>query len=346
VKTITEKDVKRYDRSGMLRIIESFREQCLSARRIGKAVSLPQAYRRRFSGVVCTGLGGSAIGADIARSYLAGEAKSPIMVNRNYLLPGFVGQDTLVVASSYSGNTEETLSAYYDAKSKGAPVVAITSGGKLRSLAEKAGDLCIVVPGGLPPRCALGYSFFPLLALLSKAGIVSDKSREEDEAIRSLGDAAKAGKEAKAIAGRLYNSYPVIYSCQDHIDSVALRWRGQMAENAKTLSSHNVIPEMDHNEIVGWEHPAKALKCFTAVLLRDDGDHARNALRMDITAGILSGIAKDVIEVRSRGKGLLSRIFSLIYRGDLVSYYLAIMNRADPTPVARIDYLKKELAKR
>jgi glucose/mannose-6-phosphate isomerase len=343
---ITSKDIKRYDRSDMLSIIKSFHRQCAEAHDIGNAARLPQIQRRKFANVVCTGLGGSAIGADIARSYLAGHAALPIVVNRNYLLPAFTGPDTLVIASSYSGNTEETLSAYCDARSKGASIIAITSGGKLLKLARKDGNPCVVIPGGLPPRCALGYSFFPLLAVLSKAGICADMSPEAGLAIKSLDSFNAASEEACAIAGKLYKSFPVIYSCQDHIDSVAVRWRGQLAENSKTLSSHHVVPEMNHNEIVGWENPAKTLNSFTAVFLRDGADYERNALRMDITAKIISGAARDVIEVRSKGEGLLARIFSLVYVGDLVSYYLAILNKTDPTPVERITYLKKRLSEK
>ena len=166
--------IGRFDRVGMLDIIGSFPEQCRQARKIGSAVNLPRAFRKRYDNIVCTGLGGSAIGADIMRSYILGESPTPLFVNRGYALPGFVTDRSLVIASSYSGDTEETLSSYKDARCKGAKIIAITSGGEVKSLAEKDGFPVVTIPSGLPPRCALGYSFFPLLVVLAKLGIVSD----------------------------------------------------------------------------------------------------------------------------------------------------------------------------
>ena len=347
--------IQKYDRAEMLGIIESFPKQCNAALAIGQAFDLPAAYRAKYRNIVCTGLGGSAIGSDIARSYLQGEAKIPLIVNRNYTLPAFVNSETLVIAASYSGNTEETLSAYRDARAKGARIIAITSGGELGSLAEKDGCAVITIPPGLPPRCALGYSFFPLLILLSKLGIVPDKSKEIEQAIsgmdalrnNALGHHVPQRKNiAKKIAQGIFGKFPVIYGGQDRIDAVVTRWRGQIAENAKTLASNHVFPEMNHNEIVGWEYPPKVLKSCVVLMLRDADDSRAVSRRMDITGKILKNQGVKVIEVQSQGKGLLARIFSLVYTGDFVSFYLAILNRCDPTPVERIAYLKKELAKR
>lgn len=347
------KIIKKYDRSGMLELIETFPGQCRAAKAIGLKFDLPSAYRRQYKNIVCTGLGGSAIGADIARSYVLEEAYAPILVNRNYALPGFVSEDTLVVTSSYSGNTEETLSAYKDARAKKAGIVAITSGGQLGKMAGEDGFPVISIPGGLPPRCALGYSFFPLLILLSKAGIISDKSKDIDSAIKvmeylkdgKIGHAIPKKKNlAKSIACGIHLKYPVIYAGADHMDAVVTRWRGELAENSKTLASTHVFPEMNHNEIVGWDNPKKLLKDFAVLMLRDKDDSPRVAKRIDITKNIIKDEKIDVIEVDSLGEGLLSRMFSLIYIGDFTSFYLAILNRLDPTPVERIDYLKKRLA--
>ncbi|MDD5496429.1 MAG: SIS domain-containing protein, partial [Candidatus Omnitrophica bacterium] len=174
---ISSSDIKKYDKSNMLALIESFPKQCAEARNIGEGFKLPKGFKARFKNVLVTGLGGSAIGADLARSYVSGEAKVPIFVNRNYTLPNFVDEETLVIASSYSGNTEETLSAYRDARSRKATLMAITSGGELKKMAEQDKAPCVIIPTGFPPRCALGYSFFPLLVMLSKLGIVADKTR-------------------------------------------------------------------------------------------------------------------------------------------------------------------------
>lgn len=350
-------DVKmlaKYDVSGMLDLIESFPKQAKEAAGIGAKFSLPDTYRTEYANIVCAGLGGSAIGADIMRSYVADESMTPIFVCRNYTLPNFVGPKSLVIVSSYSGNTEETLSAYKDALGRGARIIAITSGGKVRDMAREDGFACLEIPSGFPPRCALGYSFFPLLALMSKIGVIKDKSKEVEETIKVLEDlknkrtgaaVAESKNIAKKIASDLHDKYGIIYGGQDHIDCVVTRWRGQIAENSKALASSHVFPEMNHNEIVGWENPETMLKRFVVIMLRDRSDHPRTAKRMDISKVIIKKKAAGVIEVESSGDSLLARIFSLVYIGDFASYYLAILNKRDPTPVESVTYLKNELAK-
>lgn len=346
--------IKKYDVSKMIGLLESFPAQCRDAKVIGLKFQPPDSYKSRYENIVCTGLGGSAIGADIARSYVADEAASPMIVNRNYTMPGFVGARSLVITSSYSGNTEETLSAYNDAKARGARIIVITSGGRLCELAKRDGFPVVAIPGGLPPRCALGYSFFPLLIVLSKLGIIKDRSADIDEAIKvmeglkdgKLGPKVKGRNNiAKEIAKGIYGKYPVIYGSQDRVDAVVTRWRGQLAENSKTISSSHLFPEMNHNEIVGWANPEKILKDLVVIVLRDRDDHPRIARRIDITEKIIKDAGVKVIEAVSVGSGLLARIFSLVYTGDFVSYYLAILNKEDPTPVDRITYLKESLEK-
>lgn len=346
--------IKKYDKSRMLGLIESFPEQCQDAKRIGYESQLPEGFKTKYRNIICIGLGGSAIGADLVRSYIALDAQIPFFVSRNYRLPNFADDQTLVIASSYSGNTEEVLSAYRDARSRGSEIIAITSGGKLSKIAKADGIMIINIPPGLPPRAALGYSFFPLLILLSKIGIIKDQAFFIDDAIRNLrrlkntrlGCCIKnKDNQAKRIACEIYGKLPVIYAGVDHIDSVATRWRGQLAENSKTLASSHLFPEMNHNEIVGWENPKSVLKNSVVIMLRDAADHPRVSKRMDVTRNMLKKEKIGVIEVASIGKELLARIFSLIYIGDYVSFYLAILNRADPTPVERIVYLKKELSR-
>ena len=348
------KRIEKYDESSMLELIESFPEQCQDAKCIGDEFELPQGFKRSYKNIVFTGLGGSAIGADLVRSYIVEDAQIPILVNRNYTLPNFVTEETLVVVSSYSGNTEETLSAYREAVSRGSNIIVITSGGKLEKAARQDGLPCLTIPEGFPPRCALGYSFFPLLTVLAKIGIIKDQAGSIDDAIhnvRKLKD-SKVGYKvprkdnpAKKMAAEIFGKLPVIYGSSDHIDAVVTRWRGQLAENSKTLSSVHLFPEMNHNEIVGWENPKKVLKECVAIILRDAADHPRISRRMDVTRNLLKRDKVKVLEVYSSGLELLSRIFSLVYIGDFVSFYLAILNGIDPTPVEKITYLKKELAK-
>jgi len=338
----------------MLQLIESFPEQCQDAKRISQRFDLPKGFRINYKNIVCIGMGGSAIGADLVRSYIADDSETPLFVNRNYTLPNFAGEDTLIMASSYSGDTEEVLSAYRDAAARGCEIIAITSGGKLQKMAREDGAPCVNIPGGLPPRCALGYSFFPILILLAKIGIIKDQSALIDDAIKVLKKLKNSrlacrikhsDNQAKKIASEIYGRFPIIYGGQDHMDSVVTRWRGQLAENSKTLASSHLFPEMNHNEIVGWEEPEAVLRKSVVIMLRDAADHPRISRRMDVTKNILKKGKIKVIEVSSAGKELLARIFSLIYIGDFVSFYLAILNKINPTPVARVVYLKKELAK-
>ena len=349
------KRIEKYDESSMLELIESFPEQCQDAKRIGDEFELPQAFKRSYKNIVCTGLGGSAIGADLARSNINEDARIPILVNRNYALPNFVTEDTLVIVSSYSGDTEETLSAYREAVSRGSNIIVITSGGKLEKAAKGEDLPCLTIPRGFPPRCALGYSFFPLLTVLARIGIIKDQAGSIDDAIhnlRKLRDSRigykvpRRDNPAKSMAAEIFGKLPVIYGSSDHIDAVVTRWRGQLAENSKTLSSGHLFPEMNHNEIVGWENPKKVLKECVAVILRDAADHPRISRRMDITKSLLRRDKVKVLEVFSSGPELLARILSLVYIGDFVSFYLAILNGIDPTPVEKITIIKKELAKR
>lgn len=346
--------IKKYDESGMLELIESFPDQCQDAKRIGYEFELAEGFKTKYRNIVCAGLGGSAIGADLVRSYIASEARIPLFISRNYTLPNFVDEETLVIATSYSGNTEEVLSSYRDARNRGSETVVMTSGGKLSKIAKDDGAGIINIPAGLPPRAALGYSFFPLLVLLSRIEVLKDQAFFIDDAIRNLRKLKNTrldykirnrNNEAKKIANGIYGKFPVIYAGLDHMDAVVTRWRGQLAENSKTLSSSNLFPEMNHNEIAGWKNPKSTLKNNVVIMIRDAQDHPRVSKRMDITKNIFKKDKIGVIEVNSMGKELLARMFSLVYIGDYVSFYLAILNKINPSPVDRITYIKRELAK-
>ncbi len=346
--------IRSLDKSNMLNLLLDFPQQLLDAAKIGNSTTFLKDSMKGFNDIVFSGVGGSAIGADLIRSYLGEECKVPIIVNRDYSLPTFVDNDTLLIISSYSGNTEETLSAYGEGVRRGSRIVAITSNGELKRLAEKDGFLCITVPQGLPPRCALGYSSIPIIILFSKLGLISNKSNEIEETARVLNRLNKTtlspqvGEDrniAKKIASLLFDKYAVIYGANRHTDVVATRWRGQLAENAKTISSSHLFPEMNHNEIVGWRNPRDLMEDLVAIILKDSGDHPRTKKRMEITKLLIEKEGVKVIEVCSQEKRLLARIFSLIYIGDFVSFYLAILNNVDPTPVDVVQYLKKELAK-
>jgi glucose/mannose-6-phosphate isomerase len=288
----------------------------------------------------------------------------PIVVNRNYSIPEFVNEDTLFIAASYSGNTEETLAAFKAAVEKRAKVMSISGGGELEASSCEAGVPHFSIPErGLQPRCAFGYLFVPMVIFLSSLGFIPDQSSDLDEAVELLSDAALKlrpsvpirDNRAKQIAVALYDKLPVIYASQNHFDVVAMRWKGQFNENSKMMAFYNVIPEMNHNEIVGWGTPEDITRRCVVIILSDDAGREGEApaephfqkirKRMDITRDLIALEGAQVIEVQSRGGSPLARSLYLIYIGDLTSYYLAILNGVDPTPVDRIGLLKFRLAK-
>jgi glucose/mannose-6-phosphate isomerase len=349
-KTLIDKTrILEIDPSGMYDLIKSFPEQVEAALEIGGSAKLSLSLRR-IRNIVLTGLGGSAIGGDIMRSYSLDQLKIPMQVNRSYTLPKYVNSNTLVVVSSYSGETEETLSAYIQAKKRGAQIIVISSGGTIGKKAQRSSDNWIKIPAGLPPRAALGYSFFTLLAAFDKLDIIDVRVSEFNETLfllRSLRDKYSNYEnepEPLRIARLMKDSLPIIYSASDRFDAINLRWRGQISENAKTVAYGNVLPEMNHNEIVGYATLEDILKRFFVIFLRDTGDHPRVQTRFDLMKKIISGYCGSILEIHSRGRSLLARMFSLIYLGDWVSYYLAIEKGVDPTPVKNIDILKKQLA--
>ncbi len=342
--------IQSVDPSNQRKDIREFSRQVEEAVTIGKnaKVKIP---RKGIRSIVVTGLGGSAIGGDVLRSYLAGEIAVPIIVNRFYSLPEFVDSSTLVVISSYSGNTEETISAYKDAIRKKAAILCITTGGVVGEMARKYRHPRIAIPTGLQPRAALGYSFFPLLMTLARNGYIKNKTKDIKETVALLRDLAEkynlpdaAANDALSLAQRVYGKLPIIYSSTEKFDSVNLRWRGQICENAKQLAFGNVFPELNHNELVGWKVLKNLMLQIELIILRDKEDHKRVAARMDITQQLLRDYAGNVTEVHSKGKSLLARMFSLIHLGDWVSYWLAILNQENPAPVKAIDYLKSKLA--
>ncbi len=344
--------IKKLDKSDMLGLLLDFPLQCRAAQDLAAKANILFA-QRDFRKIVFAGLGGSAIGADLVRSYLYFESKLPIQVVREYDLPAYVDSSTLVFIVSYSGNTEETLSAYHQAREKRASIIAVSCGGALRDNCRRDNVTFIEIPAGLPPRCSLGYLSIIPLCVLARLGLSKDVAVSIDRTITVLEDLKRnklnpaiglRDNVAKYVARKLFNKFAVIYSGSIHFDVVATRFRGQLNENSKSLASTHVFPEMNHNEIMGWEHPQKLFRNFLVIMLRDRGLHPRVNRRMDITREILSKEGVNVVEIYSQGEGLLARMFSLIYIGDFVSLYLAVLYGIDPTPVERVTYLKKKLA--
>lgn len=345
-------DIEKIDSRKMRGFLEAFPAQLREAYAIGEAFAVDRFGGLRFKSVVFAGVGGSAIGADVVKDILRDQSKVPVVVNRSYTLPAFVDGETLLFVGSYSGNTEEALSAYELGKRRNAKIVVASSGGKLEALALKFNDPRIKLPQGFPPRTAIGYSVIPALIVLSKLGIAPFVKDDFDETLtvleeqkRKYSPGSSGENEAWQVSLALYRKFPFIYAPSDLFESVSLRWRGQIEENAKALAAHHLLPEMNHNEIAGWSETGNVLENLAAVFLRDAGEHPRVRARMEITERLVERQGAKVVRVWSAGKSLLARIFSLIYLGDFASYYLAIRYGVDPTSISAIDYIKEEIAK-
>ncbi|MCL5057863.1 MAG: bifunctional phosphoglucose/phosphomannose isomerase [Actinobacteria bacterium] len=340
------------DTKGMFQSLATLAGQCTTACwDLPRNIDLPAV--EAISNVVVTGLGGSAIGGDLLRIYCLDKCLVPVVVNRNYVMPEFVGRDTLVFAVSYSGNTEETISSYLDAKKRGATIIAITTGGKLKEMADGDGATVIPVPGGISPRSASGFLFIPTLRIMEKLGFLSGIAEEVEKLVDHLKKLHENLKpeipveknSAKQMAMKLYNRIPIIWGSSGTTEVVAQRWKGQINENAKSPAYWNVFPELNHNELVGFKFPESLLKQLHIVILRDDQDHPRVQKRIEISKNVISKSVAGITDVRASGGGLLARTYSLIYSGDYTSVYLAFLYGVDPGPVEVIDYLKDELAK-
>ena len=334
----------------MLHLLSSFSEQCKRGWEIGETLELEDCGGRVPNNVVIAGMGGSGISGDLVKAVLGAQSPCPIIVHRGYNLPAFVGPQTRFIAVSYSGNTEETLLSVEQAFLQGAEILAVTSGGKLKAFAEARGVPCVAIPAGQPPRASLGYLLMPLLSIFARLGFIPDLDLQSDleEAVALLeklgGDFQPEVPESqpKQLARALHGKLPVIYAPQE-LEAIAMRWKGQMNENSKSLAYNSVYPEMNHNEIEGWKHPSALTQQCHIIQLRDQIAPSQTQRRMDITAELIQPHTAGITQVNSIGRSLLSRLLSLVAIGDWTSFYLAILYEQNPTPVGRIEELKRRL---
>jgi glucose/mannose-6-phosphate isomerase len=337
----------RVDPGGMMGLVVDFPQQCRQGWLIGQQLS---ASLRRPRQVVITGMGGSAVGGALLASLLEHRSPACFIVNRDYALPEIVGKDSLVIAVSYSGNTEETLTAFETAAEREAQIVCVTSGGRLAELAAQRQVPVISVPGGQPPRASLGYLFFPLLAIVERAGLAPDQHADFASAVRTLDgmrehlgpDAPGAENPAKQLAGRLVGRMPFVLGSTPWLGVAAYRWRTQCNENAKMLASSNLLPELDHNEICGWADQEGTASRATPVFLRSSFESDRMRARLDATIEIIGAHAQ-VEQVWGEGDSPLAHALSVIYFGDFVTVYLALLRGRNPMEIAAIDRLKSVL---
>jgi len=324
-------------------LISRFAEQLTEAMQIGEAAEITP-HHLPVHKVYVAGLGGSGIGANFVQDFIREECPIPYIVGKGYSIPKFLDENTLAICSSYSGNTEETLSAYDQMLNTGAKVVIISSGGKLIEEAKKRKLDYIQVPGNWPsPRACLGYSIVQQLYVMYRLGFISDKFVGE---LKSSIDLVKYDQEdikasAKKVADRIHDKIPIIYTT-DRSEAVAVRLRQQINENAKMLCWHHVIPEMNHNELVGWteKHDDKAV-----IYLRNQDDYKRNQVRIKINQEIISKYTDTIIDIYSKGNSLIEKSIYLVNLGDWISWYLSVHKGADAIEIDVIDYLKSELSK-
>ncbi|HVR88819.1 MAG TPA: bifunctional phosphoglucose/phosphomannose isomerase [Candidatus Limnocylindria bacterium] len=341
--------IKQADPGDMLGRIKELPKQVRDAWKIAQQASIPPAYGD-VRNITVLGMGGSAIGGEFAGALLGDELKVPLNVHRDYGVPGYVSRDSLVIASSFSGNTEETLSGFAEAKKRGAKLLVITTGGRLADEAKMLGLPLITFTYKAQPRAALGYSLAMVLGVLSKLGFAKDLSQDVE---RALGDLSKMEErvhegaktnDAKKLAIELHGKIPVAFGA-GVMGVMARRVKDQWNENAKNWGSYDVMSELNHNAVVGFPHPPIARDALVVILLRSQRDNARHQLRFDVTRELLERAQIPFKTLEFAGSSMLSEILQMVLFTDYVSFYVALLNGADPSPVKSIDYLKERLAK-
>lgn len=341
--------IRAADPAHMLDRIKGLSTQVRDAYALASRATLPPAYAD-VRNITVSGMGGSAIGGEIAAALLADELAIPMSVHRDYGLPAYVGRDSLVIVSSYSGNTEETLAAFDVAQRRGAKVLILTTGGRIAELGKAASYPIVTFSYKAQPRAALGYSLGLVLGCLVKLGFVRDLSADIDAALADLAKLEERVHEggrtndAKRLAIELYGRVPFAYGA-GVMGVMARRVKGQWNENAKNWSAFDVMSELNHNAVVGFPHPTGARDLLTVLLLRSDRDNPRHKIRFDVTAELLDRASIPHVTLKFSGRNMLSEVLQMTMFTDYVTFYLALLNGADPSEVRSIDHLKDRLSK-
>lgn len=311
-----------------------------------KAIEIASVFTHSYNStninnVLICGLGGSGIGATIISNILSQSARLPITVHKDYNTPAFVNEHTLVITYSYSGDTEETLNAYNNAFLKNAAIYAVSSGGKLLKNAVKNQTPHVLVPSGMPPRSCIGYAIVQILNILKNNNIIDlDFKSEIKNTIKLLNkEESNIKKSALTYATAIFGKLPIIYA-EVNMEGVAIRFRQQLNENSKVLCWHHVIPEMNHNELVGW---AEREENKVVILLRNSFENKRSIIRFEYVQEVISKYCNHIIQMDAKGDTLLIQSIYLIHLGDWTSYYLAELKKSDPNEVVVIDRLKEVL---
>jgi len=338
--------VNKYDQENQFDVLKNSYKQIESAR--ANQIDLKALSNKKFSAIIVTGLGGSAISGDILQTFVQKELTIPFIVNRSYHIPPFGDENSLVMASSYSGNTEETLSVFNEALERKCNIVCLGSGGKLMELAGKHDLPFVKLEKGYQPRYSLYNSFFSLLLVLERLKLIPDQQKVVESIINNIREDGKKYSEennsALNIAESLIGFIPLIYSAVDITSAVGTRLKCQFNENSKLHAFHNIIPELNHNEIIGWETFLDKQINAKLITLIDREYHPQIKRRFEITSELIAGTGVEVISLSSDKSTLKERLFDLIYLGDWISYYLAVLRGVNPTSIKNINILKERLA--
>ena len=326
----------------MKTLVANFSKQLTEAIQIGSKAKLTPS-KNNIQNVLICGLGGSGIGGTIVSQLVTPLGNVPIDTCKGYFIPAYVNEKTLLIISSYSGNTEETLQCLEEAIKKNAKIVCITSGGTVEQISKEKGFDHIVVPGGMPPRSCLGYSLVQLFFILSYFKIINDGFKKELEAAVKLIDSEETAiiEEATALAKKIDGKFPVIYATTLN-EGIAVRFRQQLNENAKILCWHHIIPEMNHNELVGWTEKNEN---YVVLFLLDKDEYSRNLARVEINKEIIKKCTSSIIDIYSKGNSAIEKAIYFIHLGDWVSVILGESRGADLMEVKVIDHLKSALSK-
>lgn len=349
IPTFIQSPLPNIDAQNMFNAIYAFPEQIEQALHIGRRITLTRSYDN-IDHILFVGMGGSGMAGDITKALVKETCKKPITIAKNYQIPSWANQQTLVICVSYSGNTEETLACFDAAHERNLPIIGLCTGGALLEKLLTLDYDHIIVPGGLQPRAALGYLTIPLVYLLNKLNFINSTIIGELELIpthlrsyREIFASQEKGNPAYIYASNLKQYMPVIFGESDTTDCIAHRWAAQLAENSKMVSRIRTLPELNHNEIVGWKNNPHILKCSAIIWLLDPSMDERNRKRAGITKQLLDGYPAIQLQFEGTGSTWSQRLFYLIYFGDWISYWCAIAHETDPTTIEAIDTLKRKM---
>jgi len=345
--------IEKIDSQGMLEVEEKFYYQLLEARDIVLNSDLKQLEQKEFRGIAFLGMGGSGFTGDIIKALIEDDISIPVEIVKGYHLPTFIKRDWLTVAVSYSGNTEETISAVRQALERGCGILAVCSGGKMENIARDNSKAIVKIPSGLQPRGAIGYLFIPTYLALDKLNIITLDPNDTEEAFDLIKEKAVLYKReietnrnpAKKLALKISDRLPIIYGTAGLMAAIAYRLKCEFNENSKTPCWCNEFPELNHNETVGWERLKGITSKFILLIFRDKDEKKRIKTRIEVTSKLIRKSVSDIIEIPVEGRSKLAKALTSMYLGDIASVYLAILAGIDPSPVEKIDILKGELKK-